>query len=421
MNPLSATQPRPAQLPTDMPLAARTALQWLQRLQHGSLTVQLPDGSRQHFGPGGEPVASISLHNWQVFGAVLRSGDIGFAESYIAGDWSTPQLTELLSLFIANRQQLEGVIYGSWAGRLLYRLKHLLHRNTRANSRKNIHAHYDLGNAFYRLWLDETMNYSSAWFEGDRSGDLVRAQHAKVRRALHMAGVQPGDRVLEIGCGWGALAEMATVEFGASLTGVTLSTEQLAFAQQRMDRLGVPAAGAPQPAGPGGAHDLRLQDYRDIRDGPYDAICSIEMVEAVGREYWPTYFQALRRLLKPGGRACIQSIVIDDSLFPRYVRSTDFIQQYIFRGGCLPCPGEFRREAQAAGLRVVDEFAFGQDYAETLRRWRERFVAQGAQVLALGFDERFLRIWAFYLAYCEAAFAGKNIDLVQYTLVREAL
>jgi cyclopropane-fatty-acyl-phospholipid synthase len=165
--------------------------------------------------------------------------------------------------------------------------------------------------------------------------------------------------------------------------------------------------------------DLRLQDYRDIHDGPYDAICSIEMVEAVGREYWPTYFQSVNRLLKPGGKACIQSIVIDDSLFARYISSTDFIQQYIFPGGCLPCPREFRREAEAAGLRVVDEFAFGQDYAETLKRWRERFLAQRAQILQLGFDQRFMHIWEFYLAYCEAAFAMRNIDLVQYTLVKD--
>ena len=235
------------------------------------------------------------------------------------------------------------------------------------------------------------------------------AQLAKVRRALRMAGVQPGDRVLEIGCGWGALAEMATTEFGATLTGVTLSTEQLAFARKRMAQHGM-----------AGQADLRLQDYRDISDGPYDAICSIEMVEAVGREYWPTYFASIKRLLKPGGKACIQSIVIDDGLFKRYISSTDFIQQYIFPGGCLPCPREFRREAEAAGLRVVDEFAFGQDYAETLKRWRERFLAQRAEILKLGFDERFMHIWEFYLAYCEAAFAMQNIDLVQYTLVNDS-
>ena len=406
----SERTPRPAArtLPPGLPAAARTALKLMERLQHGSLTLQLPDGTLQHFGHGGGPSAAITLKNWNVCSAALKSGDIGFAESYIAGDWTTPHLTDLLKLFVANRQQVEGIIYGTWAGRLLYRVKHLLNRNTRSNSQKNIHAHYDLGNAFYELWLDDTMNYSSAWFEGDGGGDMRTAQRAKVRRALRMAGVQPGDRVLEIGCGWGALAEMATTEFDASLTGVTLSTEQLAFAQKRMAEHGVENKA-----------DLRLQDYRDIADGPYDAICSIEMVEAVGREYWPTYFASLQRLLKPGGKACVQSIVIDDSLFDRYISSTDFIQQYIFPGGCLPCPREFRREAEAAGLRVVDEFAFGQDYAETLKRWRERFLAQRTEILQLGFDQRFMHIWEFYLAYCEAAFAMSNIDLVQYTLVKD--
>ena len=394
-------------IPRDAPGAARTALKMLRRLKHGTLTLQLPDGSLQRFGSGHAPMASLHLHNWKPCSAALRSGDIGFAESYIAGDWTTPHLTDLLELLIINRKEVESAIYGSWLGRLAYRVKHLLNRNTRANSQKNIHAHYDLGNAFYALWLDDTMNYSSAWFEGDAGGDMRVAQHAKVRRALRMAGVQAGDRVLEIGCGWGALAEMATTEFGASLTGVTLSTEQLAFAQKRMAAHGVENKA-----------DLRLQDYRDIDDGPYDAVCSIEMVEAVGREYWPTYFQSVNRLLKPGGKACIQSIVIDDSLFARYISSTDFIQQYIFPGGCLPCPREFRREAEAAGLRVVDEFAFGQDYAETLKRWRERFLAQRTQILQLGFDQRFMHIWEFYLAYCEAAFAMRNIDLVQYTLVK---
>ena len=401
--------PSSRSLPANLPTAARTGLKLLQRIQVGSLTVQLPDGSLQHFGQHEGPAATITLHNWQVFSAALKSGDIGFAESYIAGDWSTGHLTDLLQLFVANRVHIDEAIYGSWAGRLFYRIKHLLNRNTRSNSQKNIHAHYDLGNAFYELWLDDTMNYSSAWFEGDAGGDMRTAQLAKVRRALRMAGVQPGDRVLEIGCGWGALAEMATTEFGATLTGVTLSTEQLAFARKRMAQHGV-----------AGQADLRLQDYRDISDGPYDAICSIEMVEAVGREYWPTYFASIKRLLKPGGKACIQSIVIDDGLFKRYISSTDFIQQYIFPGGCLPCPREFRREAEAAGLRVVDEFAFGQDYAETLKRWRERFLAQRAEILKLGFDERFMHIWEFYLAYCEAAFAMQNIDLVQYTLVNDS-
>jgi len=245
---------------------------------------------------------------------------------------------------VKNRAEVEGVIYGSWAGRLLYRIKHLLNRNTKANSQKNIHAHYDLGNAFYSLWLDDTMNYSSALFSSNLNQPMAIAQKAKVRRALQEAGVQAGDRVLEIGCGWGALAEMATTEFQAGITGVTLSIEQLAFAEDRMRKLGVQDKA-----------DLRLQDYRDIQDAPFDAICSIEMVEAVGREYWPTYFATIANKLKAGGRACIQSIVIDDALFERYIASTDFIQQYIFPGGCLPCPKEFRTQARAAGLDVVNE------------------------------------------------------------------
>ncbi len=395
-------------LPSGAPAAARTAFKLLSRLKHGTLTLQLPDGSMQRFGSGEAPTASLRLVNWKVCSAALRSGDIGFAESFIAGDWTTPHLTELLRVLIVNRKEVEDVIYGTWLGRLAYRVKHLLNRNTKANSQKNIHAHYDLGNAFYELWLDGTMNYSSGIFETPQTS-MQDAQHAKVRRALRMAGVQPGDRVLEIGCGWGALAEMAATEFDASIVGVTLSTEQLAWAQQRMTRVG-----AADKA------DLRLQDYRDIGktsdDAPFDAICSIEMVEAVGREYWPTYFQAVARLLKPGGRACVQSIVIADELFERYVASTDFIQQYIFPGGCLPCPKEFRAQARAAGLAVIDEFSFGQDYAHTLRLWREQFMAQESRVLQLGFDKRFIRIWEFYLAYCEAAFAQANTDVVQYTL-----
>jgi cyclopropane-fatty-acyl-phospholipid synthase len=395
-------------LPRNAPTAARTMLQMLQRLRHGSLTLQLPDGSIQRFGDGQGPSASLSLHNWNVCGAALKSGDIGFAETYIARDWHTPDLTALLRLLITNRRDIEDMVYGSWLGRLAYRARHLLNRNSKTNSRKNIHAHYDLGNAFYELWLDDTMNYSSAWFETPEQS-MGDAQRAKVRRALTMAGVKPGDRVLEIGCGWGALAEMATTEFQASVTGVTLSTEQLAFANQRMEKLGT-----------SGQADLRLQDYRDISDGPYDAICSIEMVEAVGREYWPTYFASVAKLLKPGGQACIQSIVIDDALFERYIRSTDFIQQYVFPGGCLPSPARFRAEAERAGLQVVDQFAFGADYARTLQLWRDAFMHQRERVLQLGFDERFMRIWEFYLAYCEAAFAEGNTDVMQFTLRKPA-
>ena len=387
------------------PMAARRVLQLLEKIEHGTLTVQFPDRSLKVYGTGALPHAAISLRNWNVFSASMKSGDIGFAETYIAGDWSTPALSDLLRVMIQNRRAVEDLIYGSWWGRMAYRVRHLLNRNHKANSRKNIHAHYDLGNAFYELWLDGTMNYSSALFEGDFSRSMQDAQHAKVRRALQATDVTKGSRVLEIGCGWGALAEMATLDMGAHVTGVTLSTEQLAFAKARMKWNGK----AEQA-------DLRLQDYRDINDGPYDAICSIEMVEAVGQEYWSTYFQTVSKLLKPGGKACIQSIVIDDALFDRYVKSTDFIQQYIFPGGCLPSPSEFRKQARLAGLEVIDELKFGPDYAETLRRWRHEFMAQEAQVLTLGFDTQFLRTWEFYLAYCEAAFDEANTDVIQFTL-----
>jgi cyclopropane-fatty-acyl-phospholipid synthase len=402
-------------LPVNTPFAARRVLRLLQQLQVGTLSVQLPDGSQHRFGQhteadaAGVPHASLQLHNWQPFGAAIKSGDIGFAESYIAGDWSTPDLTGLLALLSANRARLESVVYGTWLGRLAYRIKHLMQRNSRTGSRKNIHAHYDLGNDFYRLWLDDTMNYSSAWFNADRTQPLAQAQTAKVRRALDMAGVRPGNRVLEIGCGWGALAEQATLAYGAQVTGVTLSTEQLQWALDRLQRQGV-------STGTGQQADLRLQDYRDISDPPFDAICSIEMVEAVGQTYWPQYFQTVQRLLKPGGKACIQSIVIRDDLFKRYLGSTDFIQQYIFPGGCLPSPSALREQAAAAQLRVVDELAFGGDYAHTLHLWRKAFHARRDEVLALGFDQRFVRIWDFYLAYCEAAFLTGDIDLVQITL-----
>jgi len=407
----SSTSPTTAPRSDAMPAAARHVIRLLERLQHGTLHVQWPDGHVEQFGasPTSEPGlnATLHLHNWNPLTQALKSGDIGFAESYIAGEWTTNNLSDLLQLLVANRRAMDDVIFGSWWGRLFYRVKHLLHRNTRSNSKKNIHAHYDLGNAFYTLWLDPTMNYSSAWFDNDRSQPMAVAQTAKVRRALRMVDAKAGDRILEIGCGWGALAELGGTEFGAHMSGVTLSHEQLAFAQQRMEKLGLTDR----------SH-LRLQDYRDIDDGPYDAICSIEMLEAVGQEYWSTYFDSVARLLKPGGKACIQTIVIDDALFDRYVKSTDFIQQYIFPGGCLPCPRAFRAHAERAGLRVVDELAFGLDYAETLRRWRHQFMADKAQVLQLGFDERFIRIWEFYLAYCEAAFEQHNTDVLQFTLVK---
>ena len=409
---MSTTTLIPPHVVASAPAAARAVFGLMKRLKHGTLDIQLPDGTNLHFGAatgdsGRSLRAAIRLKNWNVCAAALKSGDIGFAESYIAGDWSTPDLTTLLTLFIANRDEVESLVYGTWWGSLLYRARHLLNRNSRRGSAKNIHAHYDLGNEFYRLWLDPTMNYSSAWFEGDRQGDLVDAQWAKVRRALTECDVRPGDRVLEVGCGWGALAECASRELGANVTGVTLSREQLAWAQQRLAQAGLSA-------------DLRYQDYRELASpdagGKFDAIASIEMFEAVGREYWPGFFAMLKAQLKPGGKACIQSITIRDDLFDRYVRSTDFIQQYIFPGGLLPSRSAFRAAAADAGLRVVNELEFGQDYAETLRRWRERFLSADGAVRGLGFDTRFMRIWEFYLGYCEAAFATGNTSVMQFTL-----
>jgi len=408
---MTTTTAQPFSPPADAPASARAVFALLKQLRAGTLDMQLPDGSQAHFGQpaAGAPAAAIRLLDWTVCGEVLKSGDIGFAEAFIDGRWTTPDLTALLELMLVNRESIESLIYGRWWGAFLHRVRHLLNRNSRSGSRRNIHAHYDLGNAFYRLWLDETMNYSSGLFEGDHTRPSAQAQWAKVERALRECEVQPGQRVLELGCGWGALAERAIVGAGAHVTGVTLSTEQLEYARERLQRLGVAAQA-----------DLRLQDYRDVRDEPFDAVVSIEMFEAVGREYWRGWFETLHRQLKPGGKACVQTIVIRDDLFGRYVNSTDFIQQYIFPGGLLPCPSAFRAEARRAGFEVVNELAFGPDYAETLRRWRRDFLARDGQVRRLGFDTRFVRIWEFYLAYCEAAFDTGNTDVVQFTLQRRA-
>ena len=393
------------------PAAARAVLGMLTHLKHGMLDLQLPDGSSPRFGSG-TSAAAMRVTDWNVFARALNSGDIGFAEGFIAGEWDTPDLTALLTLLIANRDELERVVYGSWWGSLLYRAKHALNRNSRRGSERNIHAHYDLGNAFYAEWLDPTMSYSGAWFDGDQTRSMIEAQRAKMTRALAEAGVTRGSRVLEIGCGWGGMVEIAAREFDAHVTGVTLSHEQLAWARQRLDAVGLAER-----------CDLRLQDYRDLAAEsecePFDAIVSIEMFEAVGREYWDSYFDTLRRCLKPGGRACIQSITIRDDLFERYLRSTDFIQQYIFPGGLLPGVSHFEVQARRFGFVVERRLAFGLDYAETLRRWRVEFLRRGREVQGLGFDARFMRIWEFYLAYCEAAFALGNTDVVQFTLRRD--
>lgn len=402
---------RPIGLDTSrLPTRARWALRLLARLEHGTLEVHFPDGQRAAFGSG-QPHARIELANWNVFSAALRSGDIGFAESFVAGDWATPDLAELLALFARNRASLERFIYGSLWGGLAYRLRHLLNRNTRTNARRNVHAHYDLGNDFYALWLDPTMSYSSALFGAQPgrpiapAGDdaLIAAQRAKYARVLDELRLAPGARILEIGCGWGGFVEFAA-RAGCAVKGLTLSPAQLDYARARLRRQNLQA-------------DLCLQDYRDER-GTYDGVASIEMFEAVGEVYWPTYFETLARCLKPGAHACVQTIVIADALFERYRRGTDFIQQYVFPGGMLPSPRAFEAHAARAGLQIVARLPFGRDYAITLASWRARFNAKLDAVRALGFDERFVRLWNFYLAYCEAAFAEGNTDVVQYTLRR---
>ena len=397
-----AFAPSPSREPAAATRSSRLVLRLLERIEHGELAMTMPDGRQLRFGRG-LPAASMRLRNWSVFDAAIRSGDIGLAETFIAGDWSTDSLADLLSLFVANRAAIEHAVYGNWLGRLAYRIRHLLNRNTRAGSRRNIHAHYDLGNSFYRLWLDEGMTYSSALFDGDARRTLAGAQHAKYARIADALALPEGANVLEIGCGWGAFAELAA-QRGLSVTGLTLSTEQLDWARARIGQAGL-------------EHRARfaLRDYRD-ETGRYDGIVSIEMFEAVGENYWRSYFETLRRCLNPGGRALVQTITIDESLFDRYRSGTDFIQQYVFPGGMLPSASRFAKLAEEAGLRVVERFAFGGEYARTLQHWRERFAASLPAVRALGFDTAFVRTWEFYLAYCEAAFRHRNTDVVQFTL-----
>ncbi|MEF8701078.1 MAG: cyclopropane-fatty-acyl-phospholipid synthase family protein [Candidatus Accumulibacter sp. UW26] len=386
-----------------LPRSARVVLALLERIDHGSLELRLPDGSQQRLGQPGESAATLEIGAWSVFDSVIGRGDVGFAESWIAGDWHSPDLTALLTLLANNRQAISGAVYGQWWGLLAARLRHLLNANTRGGSRRNIRAHYDLGNDFYRLWLDPTMSYSSALYAGEMS--LAAAQLAKYRRILQRLGARRGQRVLEIGCGWGAFAETAAREAGVEVVGLTLSPAQLQYARQRM-----------QLAGVGKQVAIELLDYRDLAGEPFDHIVSIEMFEAVGERWWPTYFAHVARLLAPTGRAVIQSITIRDELFARYRRGTDFIQQHIFPGGMLPSPSVFGERATRAGLQVRDTFAFGRDYARTLAEWSANFEQHWPQIAALGFDEHFHRLWRFYLAYCQAGFNSGCTDVMQFEL-----
>ncbi len=387
------------------PLAARTFLALLSNVKSGHLALTLPDGRTEYFGSSSDDLhADLHILDWDVFKDVLKHGDIGFAESYIRGQWNTSNLKAILEIAIRNRTLLEKAIYGSWFGSLFYRLKHRMRNNSKSGSRKNIHAHYDLGNPFYSLWLDPSMTYSSAWFSGDLHLPLAQAQSKKYQRILSAIDATPEKRILEIGCGWGGFIEEAALA-GCHVTGLTLSREQQKFAEARLEQQGL-------------VSEIRFQDYRDCKD-QFDGIASIEMFEAVGENHWEQYFKTIAASLKPGGKACIQTIVIAEELFERYRSSTDFIQQYVFPGGMLPSKSAFKEYASRAGLRVDDEFAFGSDYAKTLCIWYESFNQQLEQVNQLGFDEAFIRLWNFYLMYCAAGFSERNIDVVQFTLVHE--
>lgn len=401
------THPRALLRSDRTPIAARIVLDVLRRIECGRLLLTLPDGRSLECGPG-DRAAVLHVRDWRVFGAIAAKGDIGFGEGYMDGAWSTPDLVALLSLLAANRDAIDRAVRGGVVTGAMQRLKHVLNANTRRGSRRNVAAHYDLGNDFYALWLDPSMTYSSALFEGDRARSLEAAQAAKIRRALDRIAPRPGEHILEIGCGWGALAEIAARDYGCRVTGITLSREQLLHSQLRIARQGLDDR-----------VNFELRDYRDVT-GQYDHIVSIEMIEAVGERYWPAYFATIARALVPGGRACVQAITIDDRRFDRYRSGTDFIQQYIFPGGMLPSPSRFRAEAARQGLTVTGDHAFGRDYAETLRRWRETFLRRAADARALGYDERFIRMWDFYLAYCEAGFNTLCTDVHRFELKHAA-
>lgn len=389
-----------------VPVAARLLLSLLGRVRVGDLTLRAPDGALHHFGsaPSSGARAELTLHDWAVARDVLTGGDVAFAEAYMEGRWDTPDLTALLTVLAANQQALEQVFYGRAWQRALLRLRHWLRANSRRQAKRNVVEHYDLGNDFFALWLDPTMTYSSALFGGDRTQALAVAQEAKYRRILDELALPRGAHILEIGCGWGGFAE-AAARAGYCVTALSLSDAQTSYARERLAR-----------AGFAGQVEFRIEDYRDVR-GTYDGIASIEMFEAVGERWWPTYFRTLRNALAEGRRACVQTITIADERFERYRTQSDFIQQYVFPGGMLASPARFSASASAAGLDEARRHSFGSDYAQTLRCWLDAFETKIGQVRAQGFSERFVRCWRFYLAYCAAGFDTATIDVSQYTLI----
>ena len=390
-----------------LPAIAKVFYSLMKRLDSGTLSFTSPEGYTTIFRGAHEGVrADLRFADWGVASEAFKSAEIGLAECYRDGRVFTSDLTAFLMLCTENQTALESVFYGKPLVALMFRIKHMLRSNTRANARKNIHAHYDLSNDFYRLWLDDTMTYSSAVFHGDYSTPMAEAQTAKYERILQVLNPAPGATILEIGCGWGGFAEHAARTRNVKVTCITLSRAQLEFAAAR-----ITAAGLDQLV------ELHLIDYRDVR-GEFDYIVSIEMFEAVGERFWPTYFKAVHDRLKRGGRAVIQSITIDEAAFPRYRETSDFIREYIFPGGMLAPIPRFIADANAAGLSAGEPFRFGIDYAETLKWWLHRVNEKVADIKLLGFDEKFLQLWRFYLCYCEAGFRTGRTNVMQIELAK---
>ena len=373
----------------------------------GQITIDFPSGRRATFrGDQPGPEASLKIFHQRALRRLLFGGDMGLAEGFMAAEWETPDLSALLRFGIANFLAMDKLLRGSWARRMVNRLYHLLHANTRRGSRRNIAAHYDLGNDFYRLWLDQSMTYSAAIFEA-MDEPLVAAQERKYQRLAEKIGLCDGDSVLEIGCGWGGFAEYAARHFDCTILCLTLSQEQADFATARIKDAGLEKQ-----------VEIRIQDYRDV-GGEFDKIVSIEMFEAVGEANWPTYFDTVRQRLKADGKAGIQTITIADSAFAGYRKNTDFIQRYIFPGGMLANPTRFIAIADRLGLQNDDSFFFGDSYAETMRRWDHGFRTAWPKIAALGFDDRFYRMWRYYMCYCEAGFVHDHIDVGQFVLTRK--
>ncbi|WP_022722737.1 cyclopropane-fatty-acyl-phospholipid synthase family protein [Rhodopseudomonas sp. B29] len=389
-----------------LPRMVRLAFSFGAKLRRGTLDVTLPDGRR--FRMGGEepgPAAEMRLHSYSFAGRLINGGDIGIAEAYLNHEWDTPDLTEFLYLFCVNHEMIQAMLADNPLMRLVQMVRHWFNRNTKRQAKKNIYAHYDIGNEFYSAWLDPSMTYSSALFE-PHTNDLTAAQINKYKRLAEAIDLRPGQSLLEIGCGWGGFAEYAAKTYDVRIVGLTISREQRDFAQARM-----------QNAGLADKVEIRLQDYRDER-GHYDRIASIEMIEAVGEEFWPKYFSQLRDRLKPGGLIGIQAITIQDKFFEAYRREVDFIQRYVFPGGMLPSPGVLKSLGEKFGVPVVRERIFGEDYAKTLTVWRDNFRDAWPKLKPLGFDDRFRRLWEYYLAYCEAGFLSGNIDVRQVVFAK---